>query len=756
MEYMDGRIEEFLDAKDDEDGGYHDGRKFDRDHDEARAGGDEEGDGGGGEDYERMSLKRMKVEFETQLPPMSVGRQDEEDGAMSRGLLRRAMLSAWAKEEATTGRTPTKSNGHPPSSTSGIGRVPPSRALTMELPTLKGLLGACWRVQRGVENDDAVASTCTTSSNTKGLDHKAVPCCYEGGPCGYVFRRGDIAWNCRTCQTDATCVLCDNCYRESDHVGHEVFFHRTTPGGCCDCGDLEAWKVDGMCGRHRPPIPEDGGEGGGPTDDGDEAAVVAGADDDFEAVRAAQRARLEHERVVDGMPSGGSSSGDAERRSLPPRLAAALAVVIGSAIQSILTASDGSAIGADVSQWRLRWADEICKLWNGVSEDEEYYGRVAAMLAARRSAEDGGSGDEGEGGLWAHPRHILDSHDEHYASELPNNYKIFLRLHNDDVHTFEEVIGALTLGSGEPTHVPVGGRGSVGEIGGAGLTGYDLKALSGDNDVMAAEARGIAERSPRNRPFAEDSKFTQQQRRAFRSSSSGGDQARILSGWNTSSSLDAQVKASALQFASDVDPSAPLVSNDTNARNLTRKVDADGQVVVEKYETINGAGIGFSRLRESTGLHCAVMTTARIESEERAKSLLEWLGSLIGSHPAVSALIVQCLVDVTEGEDVLCSERDSVKFIPGMSRGVAMWSTPRMMPCWSGTCQRWFSGKEDSSGVPAWRRRMDAFPPHLESSYLSRDESRELFRLGIQSENWDKFISMTGEFSCPSLISSFV
>ena len=208
------------------------------------------------------------------------------------------------------------------------------------------------------------------------------------------------------------------------------------------------------------------------------------------------------------------------------------------------------------------------------------------------------------------------------------------------------------------------------------------------------------------------------------------------------------MKAPALQFASDVDPSAPLVSNHTNARNLTRKVDADGQVVVEKYDTINGAGIGFSRLRESTGLHCAVMTTARIESEERAKALLEWLGSLIGSHPAVSAIIVQSLVDVTEGEDVLCSERDGVKFIPGMSRGVATWSTPRMIPCWSGTSQGWFIGKKEGSDIPAWRKRMDAFPPHLESSYLTLNESRELFRLGIQSENSAKFISMTGEFSC--------
>ena len=50
--------------------------------------------------------------------------------------------------------------------------------------------------------------------------------------CGHVFALGDIAWNCRTCQKDNTCVLCDACFRLSNHEGHEVFFHRAAPGGC--------------------------------------------------------------------------------------------------------------------------------------------------------------------------------------------------------------------------------------------------------------------------------------------------------------------------------------------------------------------------------------------------------------------------------------------------------------------------------------------------------------------------------------------
>ena len=69
--------------------------------------------------------------------------------------------------------------------------------------------------------------------------------------CGYIFKTGDIAWLCRTCQADDTCVLCSECFNDSDHTGHEVFFHRTRAGGICDCGDPEAWRNDGCCSRHR-------------------------------------------------------------------------------------------------------------------------------------------------------------------------------------------------------------------------------------------------------------------------------------------------------------------------------------------------------------------------------------------------------------------------------------------------------------------------------------------------------------------------
>ena len=51
--------------------------------------------------------------------------------------------------------------------------------------------------------------------------------------CGKLFGEGDLAYKCRTCQTDLTCVICQDCFLASDHTGHEVTFHNTHPGGWC-------------------------------------------------------------------------------------------------------------------------------------------------------------------------------------------------------------------------------------------------------------------------------------------------------------------------------------------------------------------------------------------------------------------------------------------------------------------------------------------------------------------------------------------
>lgn len=70
--------------------------------------------------------------------------------------------------------------------------------------------------------------------------------------CQFAFKRNDIVWICKNCQKDDTCVLCNECFRYSQHEGHEVYFYHTQAGGggCCDCGDEDAWDKAGFCHRH--------------------------------------------------------------------------------------------------------------------------------------------------------------------------------------------------------------------------------------------------------------------------------------------------------------------------------------------------------------------------------------------------------------------------------------------------------------------------------------------------------------------------
>ncbi|CAJ1952324.1 unnamed protein product [Cylindrotheca closterium] len=70
--------------------------------------------------------------------------------------------------------------------------------------------------------------------------------------CQHPFKKNDIVWVCRTCQADETCVLCHNCFIQSDHEGHDVAFYHAQAGGCCDCGDPDAWDPRGFCPHHGP------------------------------------------------------------------------------------------------------------------------------------------------------------------------------------------------------------------------------------------------------------------------------------------------------------------------------------------------------------------------------------------------------------------------------------------------------------------------------------------------------------------------
>ena len=75
----------------------------------------------------------------------------------------------------------------------------------------------------------------------------------RGMPCGHLFEKGEAIYRCRDCGLDDTCVQCAPCFQASIHAkeGHDVVFSvSSSSGGCCDCGDAEAWKQDVCCRFH--------------------------------------------------------------------------------------------------------------------------------------------------------------------------------------------------------------------------------------------------------------------------------------------------------------------------------------------------------------------------------------------------------------------------------------------------------------------------------------------------------------------------
>ncbi|KAM0748688.1 hypothetical protein T439DRAFT_316609 [Meredithblackwellia eburnea MCA 4105] len=66
----------------------------------------------------------------------------------------------------------------------------------------------------------------------------------RGKVCGHVFRAGESVYRCRDCSLDNTCVLCSKCFHGSSHTKHDVTMsvHAGLGAGCCDCGDVEAFK----------------------------------------------------------------------------------------------------------------------------------------------------------------------------------------------------------------------------------------------------------------------------------------------------------------------------------------------------------------------------------------------------------------------------------------------------------------------------------------------------------------------------------
>ncbi|KAE9403494.1 hypothetical protein BT96DRAFT_917440 [Gymnopus androsaceus JB14] len=79
-----------------------------------------------------------------------------------------------------------------------------------------------------------------------------------GRPCAHILKKGEPCFRCKDCALDDSCVLCSRCFHATDHRDHNVsFFIAQQSGGCCDCGDNEAWRSSIKCPYHPPaPTPE--------------------------------------------------------------------------------------------------------------------------------------------------------------------------------------------------------------------------------------------------------------------------------------------------------------------------------------------------------------------------------------------------------------------------------------------------------------------------------------------------------------------
>uniref|UniRef100_A0A0K0EPA5 E3 ubiquitin-protein ligase n=1 Tax=Strongyloides stercoralis TaxID=6248 RepID=A0A0K0EPA5_STRER len=74
----------------------------------------------------------------------------------------------------------------------------------------------------------------------------------KGQICGKRFENGELTYHCKDCEADGTCVLCKECFENSEHCNHNHKVSVSIGGGYCDCGDPEAWKNCFACNNHQP------------------------------------------------------------------------------------------------------------------------------------------------------------------------------------------------------------------------------------------------------------------------------------------------------------------------------------------------------------------------------------------------------------------------------------------------------------------------------------------------------------------------
>lgn len=145
------------------------------------------------------------------------------------------------------------------------------------LPTQKDAMGASLEPLDGIKEDDEnifresmvwLMWLMFEGEPNIAMDHLAKISASQRGICGAVWGSNDIAYRCRTCEQDPTCAICVPCFENGNHKDHDYSVIYTS-GGCCDCGDITAWKREGFCSKHKgaeqiQPLPEEFAKSLGP------------------------------------------------------------------------------------------------------------------------------------------------------------------------------------------------------------------------------------------------------------------------------------------------------------------------------------------------------------------------------------------------------------------------------------------------------------------------------------------------------------
>ncbi|KAG6610192.1 E3 ubiquitin-protein ligase UBR1 [Phytophthora cinnamomi] len=230
--------------------------------------------------------------------------------------------------------------------------------------------------------------------------------------CGAIFSADEIAYSCRNCQLDTTCVMCKDCFTHSDHAGHDVYFQRTTAGSSCDCGDLHAWKRSGFCSRHK------------------------GAE--------------------------GAESG-AKKHKLPKHIGLMAPVVIDAVVEHIYQVMLGVDYGFELAEALELFTRDLPPKFLPIQSDTDVADASAAAGSSRavptrstrlsaQFTSDPGARTNGPGGrLEAQPKEV--QREPNSSENSPTAGVLFgIRLHNDDVHSLNEVINHLyvELGMSKP------------------------------------------------------------------------------------------------------------------------------------------------------------------------------------------------------------------------------------------------------------------------------------------------------------------